>query len=969
MFGFLILPLIVRRQLEKRLTAALHRETTIARVRTNPYALSVTIDGLLVKDRDGTPFVSWDRLHVNLAGWRIVLRELSLEKIALVRFHARVAMDKRGRFNFQDLLEESASSTPEPPPTTEKKKPLLVFAVQELDIQQAQVDFSDRSHRSPFETTIGPFDILLKDFRARPDSTSPYSFAGRTESGETFAWTGNVLTEPLRSTGTITFDGLRLSKYSPYYAQEVGFQVRDGQLGVKTLYTLEWGPEHHVLRVSDGSVVLRSLVLGIPGTAEPKLELPEADVSGIAVDVLGGSARVEAVALKRGVVRARRNPEGVLDLEKMAPPKGSSPSPKETSASSQKETSKPFDWRVGSVELAGWRLELRDDMPARPASVTIAPLDVRLETLAASPQQSSRLMALIGFSGKGKVSLKGSVKLLRPAADVSITVEALDLPPFDPYLDLYGNLAGRLGSGRLDLEGNARFDAGAEPAAWAFEAETRVDNLTLFESERNQEIARWKGLQISGIKTTSSPLGLSIRSVRWVQPQIRVAVAEDGSTNIDRLLKTPSPPPGSAKKPPENAKKPPEGAEKPPESAEKPESAEEEPAEVNAPPSKPDGAQPPWSLANFQIVRGTVTIEDRSVAPPMTLPVTDLDVRIRGLSNAVKNRSQLSIKALFAGAPLEVTGTISPRMVNDATDVKVISKGTDLTPFSPYCGKYAGYVLDKGTVDLDLNYKVAKRRLKGSNHVTVDHLTLGEATHSKDATKLPVKLGLAVLEDANGVIEEVVPVKGNVDDPGFRVYRVVGKAFGNVFVKAVESPFTLLAKMFGGGGNDKLDLIDFQAGAPELTPSADKSLQTLSKALAGRPSLRMDLEGTTDPVSDVKTLRARELKRQAATTQPEKAQKAETSDEGYLKLVEKRWRSLAPSNQSATPPDPATMEDAVLATVQLSPEVLGSLRQQRAEAARARLVALGVDAGRLSLTQGGERAKKEAGARVYFTLK
>ncbi len=50
-------------------------------------------------------------------------------------------------------------------------------------------------------------------------------------------------------------------------------------------------------------------------------------------------------------------------------------------------------------------------------------------------------------------------------------------------------------------------------------------------------------------------------------------------------------------------------------------------------------------------------------------------------------------------------------------------------------------------------------------------------------------------------------------------------------------------------------------------------------------------------------------------------------------------------------------------------DALGSLKQERAEAARTKLVALGVDAGRLFLTQGGERAKKEAGARVYFSLK
>ncbi|HET6982675.1 MAG TPA: DUF748 domain-containing protein, partial [Myxococcaceae bacterium] len=324
-FGFLILPLIVRRQLEKRLTAALHRETTVARVRTNPYALSVTIDGLLVKAADGSPFLSWDRLYVNLGAWRIIKREVSLDEVYLRSFHARVALDRKGNLNFQDLLDEGSSSDTTPPPAAEQKKRPLVFAVQKLGIEQAQIDFSDRSRRRPFDTTVGPFDINLQGFRTLPDSTSPYSFAGRTESGETFSWAGNLLTEPLRSTGTITFDGLRLSKYSPYYEQEVGFDIRNGLLGVKTAYTLEWGPDRHLLRLADGAISVRTLVLGIPGNQQPKVELPAADVGGIGIDVVGRTARVEAVVLKDGVVRAHRNHNGQTDLEMMKPPKKAGP--------------------------------------------------------------------------------------------------------------------------------------------------------------------------------------------------------------------------------------------------------------------------------------------------------------------------------------------------------------------------------------------------------------------------------------------------------------------------------------------------------------------------------------------------------------------------------------------------------------------------------------------------------------------
>ena len=955
-FGFLILPLIVRRQLEKRLTAALHRETTVARVRTNPYALSVTIDGLLVKAADGSSFLSWDRLYVNLGAWRIIKREVSLDEVYLLRFHARVALDSKGSLNFQDLLDEDSSSGSTPPPAPEQKKRPLVFAVQKLGIEQAQIDFSDRSRRRPFDTTVGPFDISLHGFRTLPDSTSPYSFAGRTESGETFSWAGNLLTEPLRSNGTITFDGLRLSKYSPYYEQEVGFDIRDGLLGLKTAYTLEWGPERHLLRIADGAIAVRTLVLGIPGNPQPKIELPAADVVGIGIDVVGRTARVESVVLKDAVIRSHRGSDGRFDLEQMKPPRKSSPPPK--------EKNEPWHWSLGSIELAGWRVDFQDEQPARPVHLTLAPLDIRLADLSDKTQQTSQLTASVGFGGKGTIKVEGPVKLLRPALDLKLSVESLDLPQLDPYLDLYGDLAARLSSGTLGLKGHARFDGGSEPAKWSFEGDTRVDGLALLDSERNQELVRWKDLQVSSIKTASDPLALSIRSVRWVQPRFRVALAEDGSSNLRRLLKAPPPKPEKSEQKPAEEKR--ADSAKP---AEEGKPAEDKATETSmkAPRQKP---QPPVSLTSFQIVRGSATFTDRSVNPPVTLSVTDLDVRLRGLSNALNARSQVQIKGLVSGGPLEINGILSPRMVNDATDVKITSKGIDLTPLSPYCGKYAGYALDKGKLDLALEYKVAKRKLAASNSVKIDQFTFGEASNSPDATKLPVKLGLAVLQDPNGLIDLDVPVEGNVDDPNFRLGRLIWRAIGNVLLKAVTSPFNLLAKLVGGGGGaEKLDVVDFQAGAADLTPSADKSLQGLSKALASRPALKVDVEGTADPAADGKTLKLKELKRQAAAARAEKGQKGEMTDEEYVKFVEKRWRSLAPQNQSGTPPDPAAMEDAVLASVQLPPESLGALRQGRAEAARARLQALGVDPGRLFLTQGGERAKKEGGTRVYFTLK
>jgi len=44
-FGFLILPHILRSQMEQKLPAVLHRPVSVRQVRFNPFAISITIRG------------------------------------------------------------------------------------------------------------------------------------------------------------------------------------------------------------------------------------------------------------------------------------------------------------------------------------------------------------------------------------------------------------------------------------------------------------------------------------------------------------------------------------------------------------------------------------------------------------------------------------------------------------------------------------------------------------------------------------------------------------------------------------------------------------------------------------------------------------------------------------------------------------------------------------------------------------
>ncbi|HJU84156.1 MAG TPA: hypothetical protein VJ600_08080, partial [Holophagaceae bacterium] len=104
-FGFLLLPLILRRQLETRLGALLHRPVSVRKVRSNPFTIAVTVEGLEIRDRDGGSFLGWERLHVDLALWATVFRkEVAFQEVTLQQFHGRVALLKDGALNFSDIL-------------------------------------------------------------------------------------------------------------------------------------------------------------------------------------------------------------------------------------------------------------------------------------------------------------------------------------------------------------------------------------------------------------------------------------------------------------------------------------------------------------------------------------------------------------------------------------------------------------------------------------------------------------------------------------------------------------------------------------------------------------------------------------------------------------------------------------------------------------------------------------------------
>ncbi len=240
-------------------------------------------------------------------------------------------------------------------------------------------------------------------------------------------------------------------------------------------------------------------------------------------------------------------------------------------------------------------------------------------------------------------------------------------------------------------------------------------------------------------------------------------------------------------------------------------------------------------------------------------------------------------------------------------DLKARINDLDLSPATPYSGKYAGYAIEKGKFSYDAKYSIVKGKLDSQNSIFIDQFTFGDKIESPQATHLPVKLAVALLKDRKGEIKLDLPVTGSLDDPKFSVWHVIVHILVNLIAKAATSPFALLGAVFGGG--EELSYIEFDYGSTVITDANLKKMATVSTALHDRPALKLEIEGHVDMERDREGLKQllfnRKIKVQKLKVTAKKGEPAVPVDEvkidpaeydKYLKMAYKQEKFPKPKN-------------------------------------------------------------------------
>ncbi len=829
LLGFLILPGIALRIANQQLANYATVPARIERIELNPFSLELTVWGLQIGD-PGKEQVGFERLYANLQLDSLWTRAVHLADVQLDKPKTELLFDKSGQLNLAQLFKLPPS---EPTPADPNAKP-FPLRIDNIKLAGGYLHFEDLRPSEPIEFLYDKLDFELKNLSTLPEDNADMTLVAAGPQGGQIDWKGNFSLVPITSKGTLKVTDGKMKAWWPYVRDALPLVLEDGVLNFSTDYTFSLANET-ALNLNNTAASIAPFALKAPD-GRPLVRLERLDISETTVDLAKQQVVVGKIRSNKLETWAAREADGQLDWQKLfasqpgkpakAPEPASAPATADSPKPAPAAPSKPWQVLLKDVQLRNYQVHLADRQAKPVVALELGPLNVDMQNFDSLNQSPFTLKIDSGLGKQGKIQATGEVNLNPVSAKLKVNTQDIDLRVAQSYISPFIRLELRSGMLGSNLDVNLK---STDPLKLQVTGRAQVDQLHTLDTLKTRDFLKWQRLVLEGLNYQHGD-SLSIDKVNLQQPYARFMINDDRTTNVDDLL-IPQPADSGAK------------------AAAKPAASQGKPLGIH--------------IGQIAINDGSANFADFSLTPNFATAIQQLNGQIGTIDSRQAKPANVDIKGkVDRYAPVTIKGSVNPFDPMAALDIATSFKRVELTTLTPYSGKFAGFRIRKGRLNLDLHYVITKGQLKAENKVVVEQLQLGEKVDSADAVDLPIRLAIALLKDSDGKISIELPISGDLNNPQFSVMPIVWQTLRNLVVRAASAPFKFIGGLITGGGSEDLGNVSFAAGSSELSKEAEGALDNLAKALKERPALRLEIEGTAAASSDGPLLAQERLERE-----------------------------------------------------------------------------------------------------------
>ncbi len=351
--GFLILPSVIKIIAIKNIEGNLDRHASINIVRFNPFALSLKMNGLSIKEIEGNAdFVSVKDIYVNLQSLSIFKLAPIIKNITVDYPYLNITRYKDGNFNFTDLIEKFSAETVTEKISSDKneiKPEMFKFSLSNLLVNNGHMDILDKelgkTHKIdqlnlsvPFTSSIGQDIEKFTELQLSTNfDNATVSMSGKSK----------PFTDTMETSLNVGLKGLDLANYFEYIPFELNIVLSSANLDAKnTIHfakTKEKGEELSIV----GDVIVKDLAI-IDKQNNPFFNLDLNHIVLSRSNILKGEITLGSISMESPHFWISRESDGTINVNKLI--EQIMVSDTEESPVKSDETVSPFDEIVLTIE-------------------------------------------------------------------------------------------------------------------------------------------------------------------------------------------------------------------------------------------------------------------------------------------------------------------------------------------------------------------------------------------------------------------------------------------------------------------------------------------------------------------------------------------------------------------------------------------------------------------------------------------
>ncbi|RXJ88031.1 DUF748 domain-containing protein [Arcobacter sp. CECT 8985] len=817
--GFIAIPMILKPKLIEIINQNITKKATLEKIRFNPFTFHVTLRNFKIKDKDKT-IISFGKLYVDFSLFKSIdKKHIRFAYIELEDPVINIIENEDSKINIINMIKTTSKKQKETN-TKDDNSNIINFLISKTELENATINYTKLSKTEPFSIKLKNLNYILYDLGSFKNMTASQTLHTIINENTSLDMKGGFRLTPLQIYGNISLKQLKPYEILPYKKNMLNFQInKDANIDLNLGYQVNMNKE---LKVKIQKLNLDVKNINITQNNKSQIKLKNFNLKNLALYYPQQKVNINSVNLNDFYSNVIINKDKSINLQTLV-------KEQESKLKKKKETTttktKPWNINIKNINLNNTNLAYSNKISSD--NLEIANLNINTKNL----EFKNNNLYLKSFNIKDpKITYKNKKNLLYATIDkANLDINNFNFKNNNIYLDkaFLNNKSLNFNDKKNHLKANiSNLNISANNISKQ-NNDIDIKQLTLnkkffafIDKNKNQFQAKNLNVIVKNLAYKNNILSLKESIVK--NPYVSISLAKkDNTKQTNNKTKKDS-------------------------------------TQVTKKDSK-EGLV--LNLGPMKISNAKLLFEDKNLPIPFKTLISKLNGAFSELNSSNLKPATFNVEGkVNKYGYTKITGLINEQNIKELTDVNMIFKNIAIKNFTPYSSKFVGREIANGKLDLDLKYNIKKSNLKAKNKIIISNIRLGKEVKSKDAVSLPLELAIALLENKDGVIDLDIPITGNVDDPQFAIAPIVWHAFTNLIIKAVSSPFNLLASLLGIEP-DKIKSIDFIFAEHRLLDSEKEALDNIAKILIKRPNLAIKINPaiTKEDKAKLQELKAEKL--------------------------------------------------------------------------------------------------------------